>query len=268
MSPTLARDAAAGFSRHPGLERKLARELSGEVRFDAFTRGRYATDASIYQIMPAGVVVPEATPTISRRCCAIAREEGVPVIARGAGTSQNGQPIGAGLVVDFSRHLNAVKSYDPEARTVTVEPGIVLERLNARLKRDGLFFPVEPSTASRCTIGGMTGNNSCGARSIFYGKMVDNVLVGRRHAARRRALLVRPASTMSAAESAARERVRSLGGAHARRSPTGSAPRSRRVSRRCSAGSAATTSTASSRRCRTSPISSSARKARSRSPPR
>jgi FAD/FMN-containing dehydrogenase/Fe-S oxidoreductase len=107
---------------------------------------------------------------------AIAREEGVPVIARGAGTSQNGQPIGAGLVVDFSRHFNGVKGYDAETGTVEVEPGIVLERLNARLRADGLFFPVEPSTASRCTIGGMTGNNSCGARSIFYGKMVDNVL--------------------------------------------------------------------------------------------
>ena len=175
MSPTLARDAAAGFSRHPCLERKLARELGGEVRFDAFTRGRYAADASIYQIMPAGVVFPNDLADLEA-VLRIAREESVSVIARGAGTSQNGQPIGAGLVVDFSRSLNAVKSYDPEEGVVTVEPGVVLERLNARLKRDGLFFPVEPSTASRCTIGGMTGNNSCGARSIFYGKMVDNVL--------------------------------------------------------------------------------------------
>ena len=85
-----------------------------------------------------------------------------------------------------------MQSYDPEEGVVTVEPGVVLERLNARLKRDGLFFPVEPSTASRCTIGGMTGNNSCGARSIFYGKMVDNVLSVGRHASRWRALLVWP----------------------------------------------------------------------------
>ncbi|MFL5149391.1 MAG: FAD-binding and (Fe-S)-binding domain-containing protein [Microvirga sp.] len=175
MSPTLARDAAAGFSRHLGLERKLARELGGEVKFDAFTRGRYAADASIYQIMPAGVVFPKDLDDLEA-VLRIAREESVSVIARGAGTSQNGQPIGAGLVVDFSRSLNAVQSYDPKEGVVTVEPGVVLERLNARLKRDGLFFPVEPSTASRCTIGGMTGNNSCGARSIFYGKMVDNVL--------------------------------------------------------------------------------------------
>ncbi|HJW77522.1 MAG TPA: FAD-binding oxidoreductase, partial [Beijerinckiaceae bacterium] len=161
MSPTLARDAAAGFSRHLGLERKLARELGGEVKFDAFTRGRYAADASIYQIMPAGVVFPKDLDDLEA-VLRIAREESVSVIARGAGTSQNGQPIGAGLVVDFSRSLNAVQSYDPKEGVVTVEPGVVLERLNARLKRDGLFFPVEPSTASRCTIGGMTGNNSCG----------------------------------------------------------------------------------------------------------
>src|SRR3954471_18599084 len=173
--PTQARTGAEAFTRHLGLERKLARALKGEAKFDAFSRGRYATDASIYQIMPAGVVFPKDADDLEATL-AIAREEGVPVIARGAGTSQNGQPIGAGLVVDFSRHFNEVRTYDGEARTITVAPGLVLERLNARLKGDGLFFPVEPSTASRCTIGGMTGNNSCGARSIFYGKMVDNVL--------------------------------------------------------------------------------------------
>jgi FAD/FMN-containing dehydrogenase len=158
-----------------GLERRLANALEGEVRFDAFTRGRYSTDASIYQIMPAGVVFPKGADDVAA-AMAIAREAGVPVIARGGGTSQNGQPIGSGLVIDCSRHFNAVTSFDRDARTVTVEPGLVLEHLNARLKNDGLFFPVEPSTASRCTIGGMTGNNSCGARSIHYGKMVDNVI--------------------------------------------------------------------------------------------
>ncbi|MFC6050696.1 FAD-binding oxidoreductase, partial [Methylobacterium hispanicum] len=103
-------------------------------------------------------------------------EQGVPVILRGGGTSQNGQPIGSGLVLDCSRHFDGVRAYDPEAGTVTVEPGHVLERLNTRLRADGWFFPVEPSTASRCTIGGMVGNNSCGARSLRYGKMSDNVL--------------------------------------------------------------------------------------------
>jgi len=161
--------------RDLGLERQLTNALEGSVRFDAFTRGRYATDASVYQIMPVGVVSPKG-PSDIEATLKIAREHGVPVIARGGGTSQNGQPIGAGLILDCSRTFNAITAYDPQARTVTVEPGIVLEHLNARLKTDGLFFPVEPSTASRCTIGGMAGNNSCGARSLRYGKMVDNVL--------------------------------------------------------------------------------------------
>ena len=197
----------------------------------------------------------------------IAREESVSVIARGAGTSQNGQPIGAGLVVDFSRSLNAVQSYDPEEGVVTVEPGVVLERLNARLKRDGLFFPVEPSTASRCTIGGMTGNNSCGARSIFYGKMVDNVLsvdamlpdgerfsFGRVDNVERRSQRLRPGSEPCGADARPRRpRARRDRGAF----PEGAAP-GRRLQPRQPRRAA----------CRTSPICSSARKARSRSRPR
>lgn len=163
------------FRRDPALERKLARALEGEARFDAFTRGRYATDASIYQIMPAGVVFPKGAADVAA-ALDIARDHGLSVTARGAGTSQNGQPLGDGLVLDFSRHMNRVSDIDLAARTAQVEPGLVLEHLNQRLRADGLFFPVEPSTASRCTIGGMTGNNSCGARSIRYGKMVDNVL--------------------------------------------------------------------------------------------
>ncbi|TXN20177.1 FAD-binding oxidoreductase [Methylobacterium sp. WL9] len=157
------------------LARELGTAIQGEVRFDAFTRGRYATDASIYQIMPAGVVLPESRDDIAATLT-VASRHGVPVILRGGGTSQNGQPIGSGLVVDCSRHFNGVTGYDAEAGTVTVEPGMVLERLNTRVKADGWFFPVEPSTATRCTIGGMAGNNSCGARSLRYGKMSDNVL--------------------------------------------------------------------------------------------
>ena len=158
-----------------GLARRLAEALQGEARFDAFTRGRYATDASIYQIMPAGVVLPKSAADIAATL-KIAAEHGVPVIMRGGGTSQNGQPIGSGLVVDCSRHFNGIRAYDAQAGTVTVEPGMVLERLNTRVKADGWFFPVEPSTATRCTIGGMAGNNSCGARSLRFGKMSDNVL--------------------------------------------------------------------------------------------
>jgi FAD/FMN-containing dehydrogenase/Fe-S oxidoreductase len=158
-----------------GLARRLAEQLQGEARFDAFTRGRYSTDASIYQIMPAGIVLPRSAADIAATL-RIAAEHGAPVILRGGGTSQNGQPIGSGLVVDCSRHFNGVLAYDPEAGIITVEPGMVLERLNSRVKADGWFFPVEPSTATRCTIGGMAGNNSCGARSLRYGKMSDNVL--------------------------------------------------------------------------------------------
>ena len=143
MPPTLARDAAAEFSRHLGLERKLARQLSGEVKFDAFTRGRYAADASIYQIMPAGVVFPNDLDDLEA-VLRIAREESVSVIARGAGTSQNGQPIGAGLVVDFSRSLNAVQSYDPAEGVVTVDPGVVLQK-NPPL---GLLEPLLPLECS------------------------------------------------------------------------------------------------------------------------
>ena len=162
-------------SRNLGFERKLSQALEGEVRFDAFTRGRYATDASIYQIVPQGVAFPKSEADIAA-ALTIAAEHGVPVIARGGGTSQNGQPIGDALILDMSRHFNAIRDYDPQQRTISVAPGLVLEALNTRLRKDGLFFPVEPSTASRCTIGGMAGNNSSGARSLRYGKMVDNVI--------------------------------------------------------------------------------------------
>ncbi|RXF73211.1 FAD-binding and (Fe-S)-binding domain-containing protein [Hansschlegelia zhihuaiae] len=165
-------------ARNTGLERALKNALAGEVRFDAFTRGRYATDASIYQIMPEGVAFPKSEADV-QAALQIAAQHSVPVIARGAGTSQNGQPIGSGLILDFSRHLNGLIAFDREARTAVVQPGMVLEHLNARAKKDGLFFPVEPSTASRCTFGGMTGNNSSGARSLRYGKTVDNVLAMR-----------------------------------------------------------------------------------------
>lgn len=155
--------------------RKLVRNMKGGVATDPFTRGRYATDASIYQITPQAVAFPRDAEDVTA-ALSVATDCGVPVIARGAGTSQNGQPIGTGLVLDFSRHFNGLISIDPVAMEAVVQPGMVLERLNTALRPHGLFFPVEPSTATRCTIGGMTGNNSCGARSIRYGKMVDNVL--------------------------------------------------------------------------------------------
>ena len=173
--PARAAARPVSTTRDVDLERRLKAAVRGEIRFDAATRGRYAADASIYQMMPLGVVYPTSSEDIAVTL-QVARERGVPVIMRGGGTSQNGQPIGHGLIVDCSRHFNGIMAYDPLAQTATVRPGVVLEHLNARLKADGLFFPVEPSTASRCTIGGMAGNNACGARSIRYGKMVDNVV--------------------------------------------------------------------------------------------
>ncbi|UPJ64806.1 FAD-binding and (Fe-S)-binding domain-containing protein [Bradyrhizobium sp. 191] len=157
------------------LERRLRSELTGDVLFDPFSRGRYATDASFYQIMPAGVVVPK-TMDEALLSLAIARDEGVKVIPRGGGTSQCGQTVNDGLVVDLSKHLNRILSLDVEGRTCVVEPGIVLDDLNRQLKKHGLWFPVDVSTASRATIGGMAGNNSCGGRSLRYGTMRDNTL--------------------------------------------------------------------------------------------
>ena len=164
------------FDNHPApnLEARLRREIRGEVLFDAFSRGRYSTDASIYQIEPLGVVVPRDREDAAV-AIAVAREEGVPVLPRGAGTSQCGQTVAKALVIDCSKHLSRVISLDVEGRRARVEPGVVLDRLNRSLRQHKLFFPVDPSTASRATIGGMTANNSCGSRSIRYGNMVHNV---------------------------------------------------------------------------------------------
>ncbi|MGC1697056.1 MAG: FAD-linked oxidase C-terminal domain-containing protein [Pseudolabrys sp.] len=158
----------------PGLERRLKAELSGDVLFDRFSRGRYATDASHYQIMPVGVVAPR-TIEEAERAIGIARSEGVSVLARGGGTSQAGQAVGESLVVDCSKYLTRILDLDLKGARCTVEPGIALDDLNRQLKPHGLWFPVDISTSSRATIGGMAGNNSCGGRSMRYGTMRDNV---------------------------------------------------------------------------------------------
>jgi FAD/FMN-containing dehydrogenase/Fe-S oxidoreductase len=159
----------------PGLERRLKAHLLGEVQFDAFTRGRYATDASHYQIMPLGVVAPLSIKE-AEYALALAREEGVSVLPRGAGTSQAGQAVNSSLVIDCSKYLDHLIQLDVPGRRCVVEPGIVLDELNRRLKLHGLWFPVDISTSSRATIGGMVGNNSCGARSLRYGNTRENVL--------------------------------------------------------------------------------------------
>ncbi|MDO8719673.1 MAG: FAD-linked oxidase C-terminal domain-containing protein [Polaromonas sp.] len=153
----------------------LAAETQGEVLFSGADRGRYATDASIYQVAPVGVFVPRTAADV-KTALDIARSLQVPVVARGGGTSQCGQTVGAGLVIDYSKHVRNILAVDAEARTAVVEPGIVLDHLNAALKPHGLWFPVDVSTSAQATLGGMAGNNSCGSRSIAYGNMVHNVL--------------------------------------------------------------------------------------------
>ena len=159
----------------PTLAARLRQAIRGEVLFDAFARGRYSTDASIYQIQPIGVALPEDTDDVEA-AIALAREEGFPVIARGGGSSQNGQTLGEAVVMDTSRHMNRILEVDAVAGTAVVQPGIVLDELNRQLKPTGWTFPVDVSTSANATLGGMTGNNSAGTRSIKYGIMVHNVL--------------------------------------------------------------------------------------------
>ncbi len=160
--------------RARALARRLARDFRGPVHGDPVTRGMYATDASIYQVIPLVVASPIDEADV-RVALEWARREGIPLTSRGAGTSQGGQAIGPGLVLDFSRHMNAVLGVDARARTALVQPGLVLDDLNRALRSHGLIFPVDVATGSRATLGGMAGNNSAGARSILHGHMVDNV---------------------------------------------------------------------------------------------
>jgi FAD/FMN-containing dehydrogenase/Fe-S oxidoreductase len=173
FAPLGARPVASDVSE--ALKTRLVRETQGEVLFDAASRGRYATDASIYQIVPVGVFVPRTDGDVAT-AIQVARDLKVPVLPRGGGTSQCGQTTGAALVIDNTKHLRRVISVDPEHRTAVVEPGLVLDHLNAQLKRHGLWYPVDVSTSAQATLGGMAGNNSCGSRSIAYGNMVHNVL--------------------------------------------------------------------------------------------
>jgi FAD/FMN-containing dehydrogenase/Fe-S oxidoreductase len=157
------------------LAARLASQTQGEVLFSAADRGRYATDASIYQAMPVGVFVPRSSADVSL-ALEICRDLEVPIVARGGGTSQCGQTVGAGLVIDHSKHVRNILAVNPNERTAVVEPGLVLDHLNAALKKHGLWYPVDVSTSAQATLGGMAGNNSCGSRSIAYGNMVHNVL--------------------------------------------------------------------------------------------
>jgi len=157
-----------------GLEKALTRALDGEVAFDAYTRHLFSRDASMYAITPAGVVYPRHADDVAT-ALRLAGEAGLPVLARGAGTSLAGQTVGPGLVLDLSRHMHAIRSIDREARTALVEPGVVQDDLNGAAAPYGLMFGPDTSTSNRATIGGMIGNNSAGSGSLRYGMTIDHV---------------------------------------------------------------------------------------------
>jgi FAD/FMN-containing dehydrogenase/Fe-S oxidoreductase len=157
------------------LERELEAAVDGEVRFDPISRALYSTDASVYQIEPTGVVLPRSAGDVVRVVEIAARHQ-TSITARGGGTSQAGQAIGGGLVLDTSKYLNRLIEVDVAGRWARVEPGLVLDHLNAQLRPHGLRFAPDLSSASRATLGGMMANNSSGARSVVYGKTIDHVL--------------------------------------------------------------------------------------------
>src|SRR5688572_7518070 len=170
-------DLRSRISDRPSLalQRELEGAIDGEVRFDKISRALYSTDASVYQIEPLGVVIPKSAEAVIR-AVTIAAKHGVPLTPRGGGTSQAGQSIGAGLVLDTSKYLNRVIEINPDERWARVEPGVVLDDLNAMLRQHQLRFAPDVSSASRATVGGMMANNSSGARSVLYGKTIDHVI--------------------------------------------------------------------------------------------
>ncbi|MEU5095372.1 FAD-binding and (Fe-S)-binding domain-containing protein [Streptomyces sp. NPDC020996] len=172
--PVVRRPGAAPPADPARLEVALRERVDGEVRFDAGSRAAYSTDASNFRQTPIGVVVPRS-PEAAAEAVAVAREHGAPVLSRGGGTSLAGQCTNTAVVIDWSKYCNRVESVDADARTCVVQPGIVLDDLNRQLAPTGLRYGPEPATHANCTIGGMIGNNSCGATAQAYGKVVDNV---------------------------------------------------------------------------------------------
>src|SRR5574338_703966 len=156
------------------LEQALRRAVRGEVSFDAGSRALYATDSSNYRQVPIGIVRPlDAQDVIA--AVTVCREHGVPILPRGGGTSLAGQCCNAAVVFDFSRHLHRIVELDPDRKFARVEPGVVLDVVRAAAERHHLTFGPDPATHSRCTLGGMIGNNSCGVHGLLAGKVVDNV---------------------------------------------------------------------------------------------
>ena len=153
---------------------ELRRSIDGEVRADNAALALYAADASVYRQVPLGVVIPRHEGDVMRTL-ALARENRLPILARGGGTALAGQTCNAAIVLDFSKYMNSIRRIDAKRGLAVVEPGVVQAQLNAAVAPEGLFFAPDPSTKDRCTIGGMIGNNSCGAHSAAHGKTVDNV---------------------------------------------------------------------------------------------
>jgi FAD/FMN-containing dehydrogenase/Fe-S oxidoreductase len=162
------------FAQAGELEKELRRTLRGEVRFDLGSRALYATDASNYRQIPIGLVVPKDVDDVIAALAACRKYE-APVLARGAGTSLAGQCCNAAVVLDFTKYMNRILELDPVKGFALVQPGVVLDTLRKRAEDHGLTFGPDPSTHNRCTLGGMIGNNSCGAHSLLAGKTVDNV---------------------------------------------------------------------------------------------
>jgi FAD/FMN-containing dehydrogenase/Fe-S oxidoreductase len=160
--------------KYEALRNYLRKHVDGEVRFDATSRKLYSTDASIYQIEPAGVVIPRTMEAL-QAAVQVALDMHVPIVPRGGGTSLSGQSIGAGLVIDCSKYLNAIVDVDPVLQIARVQPGVVLDQLNRALAPHGLQFGPDVATASRACLGGMIGNNSAGSHSIVHGKTIDHV---------------------------------------------------------------------------------------------
>ncbi|MEV0905695.1 FAD-binding and (Fe-S)-binding domain-containing protein [Streptomyces hokutonensis] len=156
------------------LQAELTRTVRGEVGFDITSRALTTMDASNYRRVPLGVVAPRDADDVAATLAAC-RAHGVPVVARGGGTSIAGQATGTGVVLDFTRHMNGLLSLDPASRTAVVQPGLVLDRLQQAAAPHGLRFGPDPSTHSRCTLGGMIGNNACGSHSVAWGTTADNV---------------------------------------------------------------------------------------------
>ncbi|MGD0853809.1 MAG: FAD-binding and (Fe-S)-binding domain-containing protein [Acidimicrobiales bacterium] len=156
------------------LERDLVGVLRGEVHFDGATRGIYATDSSNYRQVPLGVVFPVDEDDV-RQTVLVCRRHDAPILARGAGTSLAGQACNVAVVIDMSRHMNKIIAIDAQERCATVQPGVVLDDLNAAVRLLDLTFGPDPATHAWCTLGGMVGNNSCGTHGLYTGKTVDNV---------------------------------------------------------------------------------------------